>query len=293
MVARIPATNDRRASWTPRGIVNFLLRVGRRVSRNNISILSAGVAFYVFLAIPAALTAVFSLYGLAFDTADIEAQLMPMAGLLPADVIALISDLLKTLAARPHGELGAGLALALVVALWGAQSATGAVISALDLVYDEKETRSLVRFQITAFAMALGVIAFALVALSLLGFLPPAFNWVATAATDAILSNVIRWILLVALIGAAIGGVYRFAPDRDTPGGRRSLPGIVMATAFCLLDSWLFSLYVAKFSFYDRSYGSLGAVIVLLLWLYLTVFAILVGAALNFEIEQRSRPPRR
>jgi membrane protein len=282
---------DKRSYQPLRLGLSVLIRVAHRISHNNISILAAGVAFYVFLAIPAGLTAVISIYGLVFVPQDIESQLTPLAGLLPDDVISLISGLLKTLTARPSSELSAGLALALLVALWSAQAATASTITALDLVYEETETRGFARFQGTAFGMALGVIAFAVVALSLIGLLPPALDMAPMSTTDRTLADIMRWLLLVLLIITAIGGIYRFAPDRDAPGGRQMLPGILLATALCLGDSWLFSLYVANFASYDKSYGSLGAVIVLLLWLYLAVFAILVGAALNFEIEKQHRLP--
>lgn len=278
----------KRSDPPPRDWVSVLVRVWRDISRDNISILAAGVAFYVFVAIPAALTVVISVYGLVFDPQEIELELTPMAGLLPHDVIALISDLLKTLAARPHVELGLGLAIALAVALWSAQSATAAMITALDIVYEETETRGFVRFQATAFGMALGVIAFAVLALALIGLIPTALSWTLIAAAGSAVADAVRWLLLVLLIAIAIGGIYRFAPDREVPGGRQSLRGILVATALCILDSWLFSIYVAHFASYDKSYGSLGAVIVLLLWLYLAVFAILVGAALNFQFERRS-----
>jgi membrane protein len=161
------------------------------------------------------------------------------------------------------------------------------MMAALDFVYQETETRGFARFQITAVGISLGVIAFAVVALSLIGLLPAALESASMSAADRIAVDIARWILLVFLLIVAIAGIYRFAPDREVRAGRHNLPGILVATALCLLDSRLFSIYVAVFASYDQRYGSLGAVIVLLLWLYLAVFAILVGAALNFEFEKR------
>jgi membrane protein len=280
------AVRPGRSEMPWRDWASILFRVGNRIVRDNVSILAAGVAFYVFVAIPAALTVVVSIYGLFFGSRHIEGDLAPMAALLPVDVISIISDIVKSAAARPNAVLGAGLAVALFVALWSAQSATAALITALDIVYEESETRGFARFQATAVGMALGVISFAVVALSLIGLLPAALDSAPMSAADRIAVDIAHWILLVFLIVVAIGGIYRFAPDRDMRGERRGLLGILVATALCLLDSWLFSVYVADFASYDQRYGSLGAVIVLLLWLYLAVFAILVGAALNFEIEQ-------
>jgi membrane protein len=274
-----------------RAWIDMSIRVGKRMSRDNVSMLAAGVAFYVFVAIPAGLTAVMAVYGLVFNPNDVKRQLASMAGLLPNDVISLILSFLTTLTSNPRAELGTSLIVALPVALWSAQSATSSMIVALDVVYEEKETRSFVRFQLTAFLMAVGVIAFAVIALSLGGLLPVASGLLGLVGVGGVVTNIIRWPLLVFFVALAVAGIYRFAPDRGVPGGRESLGGVVLATVLCLLDSFLFSLYVAKFASYDRSYGSLGAVIVLLLWLYFTVFAVLVGAALNFEVEQNRRIP--
>jgi len=275
----------------------MLIRVAQRISRDNVSILAAGVAFYVFVAIPAGLTAVISVYGLLFDLADVEHQLASMAGLLPADVITLISGFLATVIANPRAQLGASLIVALLIALWSTQSATASMITALDVVYEEKETRSFARFEVTALLMAGGVIVFAIVALSLTALLPLSFGLLDAFGSGRAAMDFLRWPLLVIIVVLAIAGIYRFAPDRDVPGGRQSLIGIVLATILCLLGSALFSFYVARFALYDKSYGPLGAIIVFLLWLYLTVFAILIGAAVNCEVEKgRGRagaaPPR-
>lgn len=266
------------------------IRVGQRLSRDNVSILAAGIAFFIFVAIPAGLTAVMAVYGLVFSLNDVQRQLESLTGLLPDDVISLISTFLATLIANPRSELSTSFVVALLVALWSTQSATASMIAALDVVYEEKETRSFARFQLTAFLMAIGVIVFAVLALSLAGLLPLSLDLLGWFGAGKAAVNTIRWPLLILFVALGIAGIYRFAPDRDVPGGRQSLSGILLATALCILDSVLFSYYVAKFALYERSYGSLGAVIVLLLWLYLTTLAILIGAAVNFEIERHHRP---
>ena len=272
---------------------SILVATGARISRDNVSILAAGVAFYIFVAIPSSLTAVVSLYGLMFNPAQVESQVGSLIGLLPADVIDILTNLLKLLATKPQSTLGLPFILGLLVAIWSAQSAASSMISALDAAYEQPETRGYLQFQLAALVLALCSIFFALLSLILFAVLPLALDWLLPfSERTRLMVDIIRWPALTALVALAIAGVYRFGPayeESDRPWGTW---GVILTTIVWIGSSALFALYVSKVASYDVSYGPLGAVVVLLLWLYIAAFVVLLGAELNAELESRMAAER-
>jgi len=267
---------------------SILLATGARIGRDNVSILAAGVAFYIFVAIPSGLTAIVSVYGLMFNPLQVESQINSMIGLLPGDVIDILTSFLKLLAAKPQSTLGLRLILGLVVAIWSAQSAASSMISALDAAYEQKETRSYLRFQLAALVLALCSIVFALVSLILFAVLPLAIDWIFPFSEGTrLLVEIVRWPALTVLVALAIAGVYRFGPMRKESERPWGAWGVILTTIVWIGSSALFALYVSKIASYDVSYGSLGGVVVLLLWLYIAAFVVLLGAELNAELESR------
>lgn len=267
---------------------DILMSTGRRIGRDNVSVLAAGVAFYVFVAIPSSLTAIVSIYGLMFNPSQVEGQVASMIGLLPADVIGILTNFLKLLAAKPQTTLGLRLVLGLLVALWSAQSAASSMIAALDAAYEQQEDRGYFRFQLAALALALCSIVFALAALLLFAVTPMVLDWLLPFA-DVLKTAVavLRWPMLIMLVALAIAGIYRFAPARNAAERPWGAWGVILTTVVWIGSSALFALYVAKVASYDASYGPLGAVVVLLLWLYIAAFVVLLGAELNAELESR------
>jgi membrane protein len=272
---------------------SILLATGARIGRDNVSILAAGVAFYIFVAIPSSLAAVVSVYGLMFNPAEVERQVSSMIGLLPADVIEIVTNFLKLLAAKPQSTLGLRLILGLVVAIWSAQSAASSMISALDAAYEQKETRSYLRFQLAALVLSLCSIVFALLSLILFAVLPVAVDWLSPfSERTRLLVEIIRWPALTVLVALAIAGVYRFGPAHEESERPWGAWGVFLTTIVWIGSSALFALYVSKVASYDASYGPLGAVVVLLLWLYIAAFVVLLGAELNAELESRMAAER-
>jgi membrane protein len=289
------ATDDghgRAATWPseipPRGWWDIALRVKDNLSRHNTSLIAAGIAFYVFLAIPSAVTALVSLYGLVFDPRTVAQQVAAMQGVLPADVIKLVSDQLQAITARPAATLGVGLLVSVLLAIWGARSATGALISALNITYEEPERRNFFRLQAITFGLTLGAVLFAVVALALVAVLPAVVHLLPLGAVGTWVALVLPWPILLVLVMVMLAAVYRYAPSREEPRWRWVSWGAVIATALWLAGSAGFSLYVGKFASYDKTYGSLGAVVVLLLWLYLTAFIALLAAEFNAETEHQT-----
>ena len=266
---------------------NILLAIGVRIGRDNVSLLAAGVAFYIFVAIPAGLAAIVSVYGLMFNPTQVENQIDVMSGLLPTDVIQLLAGFLKMLATRPQSALGVRLIIGLLVAIWSAQSAASSMIAALDAAYEQKEIRGYVRYQLAALILSVCSIVFAFLSLMLFAVTPLVLAWFPFSDHLHMAITVFRWPALTVLIALAIAGIYRFAPARYDSARPWGVWGVVLTTAVWIGSSAMFALYVSKFASYDASYGSLGAVVVLLLWLYIAVFIVLLGAELNAEIESR------
>ena len=261
-----------------------------RIGKDNVSILAAGVAFYVFVAIPAALTAVVAVYGLVFNTADVESQVLQLTGVMPGDVIDIVESFLKMLATRPKSTLDVRLLVGLGVAIWSAQSAASSMITALNAVYEKQDDRGFFRFQFAALILSVYSIVFALLSLLLFASAPEVLEWLPIAGASKAAIIVLRWPALCLLVALAIAGVYRFAPARDGHGQRWGISGVLLTTVIWIGSSALFALYVGNVASYDASYGSLGGVVVLLLWLYLAVFVVLLGAELNAEIDRRLFP---
>lgn len=272
---------------------SILLATGARIGRDNVSILAAGVAFYIFVAIPSSLTAVVSVYGLMFNTLQVESQVGSLIGLLPSDVIDILNNFLKLLAAKPQTTLGLRLILGLGVAIWSAQSAASSMISALDAAYEQKETRGYLRFQLAALVLSVCSIVFALLSLVLFAILPVAVDWLYPFSEGTkLVVDIFRWPALTVLVALAIAGVYRFGPAHEEEKRPWGAWGVVLTTIVWIGSSGLFALYVSKVASYDASYGPLGAVVVLLLWLYIAAFVVLAGAELNAELECRMAAER-
>jgi membrane protein len=258
----------------------LLVTLNDRLSRNNTSLLAAAIAFFAFTSIPSTLTAVVSLYELAFDPHDIESHVTTLAGLLPQDVVGLVASFLQFLATKPSAQLGTGFVLGLAIALWSIQSATAAMITALNVVNGCAPSRGFFHSQLLALFMGIGIIGFVVLSFILMSAVPAVLAIVPIPEAGKTLIPGMRWPILAAVTAAGIAGIYRFAPDR-WPGRSRSLWGILLGTCCCILGSYLFSAYVSAWASYDQSYGSLGAVLIFVMWLYLTSFSVLLGAELN------------
>lgn len=266
--------------------VDVLVSVAARVSRDNVLILTAGVAFYVFVAIPSGLAAVVAIYGLVLNPADVQHQTVWLVGLLPADVIRILTNFLAMLAAKQHSTLGVRMLAGLLIALWSAQSASSSMITALNAVYEKTETRGFLQFQLASFVLALYSIIFATLSLLLFASVPSVLAHFPLTAGARSGISFFRWPALIALVAVAISGIYRFAPAN---GGRDNwgLWGVALTTIVWVGSSAIFGLYVAKVASYDKIYGPLGAIVVLLLWLYIAVLVVLLGAEFNAELGER------
>jgi membrane protein len=270
-----------------RGWWEIAKRVWEQIGEDNISTLSAGVAFWGLLSLFPALSALVSLFGLVADPHTVQQQLAATAGVLPEQATKLISDELNTLAANPS-KLGISLVISVGFALWTARSGTGMIMTALNVAYDEKETRNFIWFNVQAFALTAGMVLFGLVSIAFVAVLPAVLSFLDLPTGLSIVVQVIRWLALAALVVLALAILYRFGPSRAKPRWQWVSWGAALAAVLWLAASAAFSFYVANFGGYDKTYGSLAAVVIVLLWFYITAFVILTGAELNAEMEHQT-----
>lgn len=279
---------EREAESAPRpGVWNIIAGTWRRASAHNIAIVAAGVAFYGFLSIFPALTAAVSIYGLISDPADLQAQLDALAGVVPRETLDnILSQQMSAVARSSDAALSLGALAGIMLTLWSAKRAMDAAISSLNIVYGVEETRGVVRLNLFSLVLSLAVILGGLVVVALLVIVP--------AILPAILERIpgvneswawFRWPVLIVAVILALAVLYRIAPNRANPRWRAIFPGAVLASALWLAVSALFSIYAANFGSYNETYGSLSAVVVLMLWLSFSCYVVLLGAEFNAERE--------
>jgi len=274
------SANDmgRRGGWARR-----LGRVWHALGRGNISIMAAGIAYYAMLSIFPGMSALVLTYGLVADPLTIERQADALTGILPGEALHLLSDQLKSLVSAPRESLGIGLLISLLVALWSSTAGTSAMMNALTIAYNGKEERGLLHFYGLSIALTVGGVIFLLLALLLIAGVPAAVAELPLPEFWRQLLPLLRFPLLAILALLGIGTLYRLAPDRKKPGWDFLRPGTIAASLLWLAGSFAFSFYAAHFGSYDKTYGSVGAVALLLVWLYVTAYIVLAGAAMNGE----------
>ena len=225
-------------------------------------------------------------YGLFADPSTIATQIDSMGTALPAEVKDLIITQLTEQSQRT-GALSVGVIISLLLALWSASGGVANLVLAINTAYDETDDRPIVKKRLLALALTLGAIVFMIVLVTLIAVLPIIFS-IFDGGPLRWLVQVVRWVLIAVLIMVALAVLYRVAPDRDAPKMRWASPGAIVATLLWLIVSVGFSLYVTLFASYAKTYGALAGIVVLLMWLWLTSYAVLFGAEINAEAEQQT-----
>jgi membrane protein len=273
----------------PRGWKDILWRAWGEVSEQNLFLIAGGVTYAVLLALFPGLAALVSLYGLVFDTGQIERQVGALSGVLPAQTQELLSQQLHSLVQASNGALGFAAVVGLLLALWSASRGMSGMITAINIAYEEKERRGFFKLNLIAVGLTLGLLAGGIVAITLVAILPAAVQLVAVGAATKWLLLLVQWPLLIVLVMLGLAVLYRFGPDRDKPQWRWVSPGAAAATLLWIVASVGFTVYVANFNSYDKTYGSLGGVVILLTWLYLSALTVLLGAVINAQSEKQTR----
>jgi membrane protein len=263
------------------------LRVKDEMKEDQVPLLSAGVAFYLLLAMFPALAALVSVYGLVADPEQVSQQVSDLVGTLPEDAQSLITDQLESITSQQQG-VGVALAVSVLGALWAASSGVKHLVEAINAAYDEREGRKFLKLRGLALALTLGGVLFAAVAIGVIAVLPVLADQLPFGQVGQVVVQVLSYVGLAAAFAVGLAVLYRYAPDRDDPRWQWVSWGAIVATVVWIVASIAFSIYVRNFGSYGETYGSLSAVIVLMLWLVITAFAIILGAEINSELEAQT-----
>lgn len=272
---------------TAAGWKDVLWRTAREISDDRVAAVAGGVVFFALMAIFPAIAALVSLAGLFADRGAIAGDIAQLVGFLPDGLRTLILDEVDRHVAQDDAALGVTLAVGLGFALWSANAGTKAVIEALNVAYGEREKRSFLWLNVISLALTFGALGVALAALWLVVAVPLLVDALGSEPLRQGLA-LARWPLIAAAATLAFAVLYRYAPSRRPPQWRWVWLGALGAAAAWLAGSALFSLYIARFSDFDATYGPLGGLIAGMLWLWVSVIALLMGAEFNAETERQT-----
>lgn len=286
---RTPGRRAGRPGEIPlRGWKEVVLRVKREMADDNLQILAAGIAFYLFLALFPALFAAVSIYGLVADPAALEGHLAQLAAVLPPGALDLVREQLGEIVNSSPSTLGWGVVLSILVALWSASKGAKALVGGVNVAYDEQEKRGFFKLQGMALLFTVGFVVFLPLAFGLITVVPGLLDRLPLSAAGILVAFAARWILLLLLILAVLAVVYRFAPSRDAPRWTWLSLGSFIAGGLWLIASILFSYYASHFASFNETYGTIAGAVVTLLWLQISAFVVLLGAELNAELEHQT-----
>jgi len=272
-----------RLGWTAwRSIV---WRTLKAFGDDRIPTAAAGITFYMLLAIFPALSAFVSLYGLVANVEDARKQVLALAGLLPGGAVSVLGDELTRLTSTDHGALGLAFAISLATSVWSSNAGAKALIEGLNVAYETRETRNFFHLTAVSLTFTLGIIALGVGGVALIVAAPSMLDQAGLAEP----AGWLRWPTLLAMGALILSIIYRFGPCRGDAHWRWITPGGLFAACGWLAMSGLFSWYVANFGSYNKTYGSLGAIVGFLTWIWMSLMVVLLGAEFNSEIENAER----
>jgi membrane protein len=283
-----PGAGARRPREIPAaGWRQIIRRVWRGISADQVSLVGAGVAFFGLLAIFPGIAAIVSIYGLAADPASASSAVESMQA-VPAAARDIVARQMRDVAATSSNALTLSLVVSVLLALWSASGGVKALMSAMNMAYREEETRGFFRRNFVALSLTLGAMIFMVLALTVIIGIPAMIAWIGLHPVVRALLVVLPWLVLVAVLMIGFATIYRFGPSRARAKFRWITPGAGVAAVVWVLASVGFSYYVSHFGSYNETYGSLGAVVSLLFWLYISALITILGAEIDAEIEQQA-----
>jgi membrane protein len=280
------ATHPLQIPW--RGWYDILWRTYREMNSDRLLSIAGGVSFFVLLAIFPAVTALVSAYGLFFNTSTITDNLSLLNDVVPDNVLSIVHEQASRIASNSGRALSIGFVVGIVASLWSAMSGVKAIIDALNVIYEQKEGRNVLKLNVVALVFTLAGFAAFLLAIAAIVVLPLILSPIGLGSMTETLTRIARWpvLLVVLLIGLAV--LYRYGPDRRAARWQWVSVGSVFAAVTWIAASFLFSWYLTSFANYNATYGSLGAVVGLMIWLWISTILVLLGAELNAEIEHQT-----
>lgn len=272
----------------PAGWKEIFLRTYQQINEDRLLAIAAGVVFYGLLSLFPAVTALVSSYGLFADASTITDNLRQLAVMLPEGSFVIVQDQVARVLAKGTGSLSITFVFGILFALWSANAGMKAIMDALNVVYDEEEARSFVRLNLVSLGLTIAALAAILIMAGAVVAVPLLLQHIGIGEQAALLVKFGRWPFLLFLLLFALAVLYRFGPSRRSPRWQWLSVGAVAAAILWIAGSSLFSWYLANFGDYNATYGSLGAVIGLMMWLWMSAAIILAGAELNSEIEHQA-----
>jgi membrane protein len=271
-----------------RGWKDILWRVWSEIGEDRIMLVAAGVTFYLLLALFPALAAFVSLYGFVADPKTIADHVANLGWVLPSGGLDMIRTQLQALANASGKALSFGFVVGFLVALWSANSGMKALFEAMNVAYEEEEKRGFIRLNLLSLAFTLAAMAIGILMVVMVGVVPAVLSFLSLGDLTEILVRILRWPLLLVAAGVAISIIYRYGPSRERAQWRWINWGAALAALVWLVVSILFSWYLENFADYNATYGSLGAVIGFMMWTWISVLVLLVGAELDSEVEHQT-----
>jgi membrane protein len=270
---------------------DLLGRTLRASTTDRVSLAAAGCAFYATLALFPAISMLISVCGMVLDRATAEQQLVTLSGLLPPPAFSLIEDRVHQLVRQSGGDLSVHLLVSFLLTFWSSATGSKSVLSAVNVAYDVTEQRPFLQFQIIGLSMTVVAVLCAILAISVLLVLPTAINFLGLSSYGGGLIHAAGFAMLISFFFVAIILLYRFGPSRPVPANPRLTPGAALATVLWLVASEVLSFYVSRMSSFGATYGSLGAAIGVMMWFYVSAYAVLLGAELNARLEETEVAP--
>jgi len=272
---------------TQSGWKDIAVRVYLEFNKDRVLAVAAGVTFYTLLSLFPAIAALVTCYGLFADVNAINDHLAQLHAVLPSGAVELIGDQVKRIAAKGSGSLSITFFSSLLLSIWSANAAMKAMFDALNVVYEEEEKRNFFWLNLRSLTFTIGALLFIIIALNAIVVVPVMLNFMGLGSTAWLLAA-LRWpaILIVMLGGLSV--LYRFGPSREHARWRWVGVGSVVASLLWLVASLLFSWYVANFGTYNETYGSLGAVIGFMTWIWISSTIVLLGGEINAELEHQT-----
>ena len=272
----------------PKGWKDILWRTWGEISDDRVTLISAGATYYLLLALFPTIVAFVSIYGLFTDPSTVNEHIRMLSGIVPAGGLALIDEQLTRLTVQGPTTLGWGLVFSLALALWSSSSGIKTLFEAMNVVYDEREKRSFFAFNLLALLFTVGALLAGIAMISVVILIPAILGSIGLSTGFEWLIQALGYCLLVGLLLAGIAALYRLGPSRRQAKWRWLTPGAVLAVAVIIIASLIYSWYSANFANYDNTYGSLGALIGFLTWMWISITVVIVGAELNSEIEHQT-----
>jgi membrane protein len=271
-----------------RGWKDIFWRTYEKISRDRLLAIAAGTVFYGLLALVPAITAFVSFYGLFATTSTINQHIELLSGVLPGGGLDIVQEQVARIVSKSDGRLSFGFIFGLSLALWSANAGMKAIIDALNIVYEEDEKRGIIKLNLVSFAFTLGAIVALLLAVAAVVVFPLLLAAFGLESMTANLISILRWPLLLLMVMSGLALIYRYGPSRCEPKWQWVSVGSVSATIAWLAGSALLSWYLSSIANYNATYGSLGAAIGLMTWMWMSSIVVLLGAELNSEIEHQT-----